>query len=253
MNPASPTKAAATARWLILFLLLAGGLTASLLGLTRWPGLPAPVVGEHPAYLLDVRPERAPDAGLSWLGNPLEFAQGDVHGFAGAVSRQRPHTEYRVAEWQESPRWLGLDPALRRLGAAPAVAPVKLPEPKLSVPLLPVSLRPAPLARMENAVERSGALAQRRLLQIEAVAPPVGEVLPAVVVEVAVNPWGQVVTTRILTPSGSAATDAAVLRASRAARFEPLPRRLGRPEAVLTELEWGRLTFQWGAAGVPLR
>lgn len=238
----------AATRWVVVFAGIATLLVASIVSLTRWPTLPEPVLTERPSFVLDVPADSGTSSPqLDWVGDPTQFATGDPRGFSGSALRQLPRTEYRLTEWQESPKWLKLDSELRRLGRIPPQAPAAHPPHELPVPLLPVTIQPTPLLGADTKVSASQPLPGRALLNIDPVTPPAGELFPAAVVEVAVNSWGQVVTARLLASTGSAPLDAAVLKASRGARFEARKGRITNPDAALTDLERGRLTFTWGS------
>lgn len=251
MTTGSANQEWGVARWLATVLGLAAALAGSIVGLTRWPTLQPTVAVPHPDFLFDLGAAagRSVDAALP---DPTSFALGDPHGFSGAAARQLPRNAYTLAEFKSAPAWLKLDPEGRRLGEPARLAAVQSRPDRLPVPTLPLSLQPAPLVPASNRVAADAAFAKRPILRIATGLPPLGEVLEATVVEVGVNPWGQVVAARVVNASGSPAADKSALEASRGALFAPLPGRLKSAEAVLTELQWGRLTFNWGG-GVALR
>ncbi len=239
------------ARWLATVLGLAATMAWSVVGLTRWPVFSPTEAVPHPDY----RFELAPPGGRSSeavLPDPTGFALGDAQGFSGAAARQLPRNAYTLAEFKSAPAWLKLDLEGQRLGEPARLAAVQARPDRLPVPTLPLSLQPAPLVPASNRVVADDAFAKRPILRITTGMPSFGEVLQATVVELGVNPWGQVVAARVVNASGSLAADKSALEASRGALFAPLPGRLKSAEAVLTELHWGRLTFNWGG-GVPLR
>lgn len=247
-----PSSAAwGAGRWVVTVLAFAAVLGGSAGLLTRWPQLPPIVATPHPEFLLNLATAvgGSPD---DVLPNPTGFALGDPHGFSGAAAAHLPRNAYTLAEFKAAPTWLRLDHDGQRLGRPVPLAAVQARSDRLPVPSLPLSLQPAPLVPATNRVAVDAAFARRPLLRLGAVPPPVDEVLPATVVEVGVNPWGQVVSARVVAASGSAAADRSALEASRGALFAPLPNRLKSADAVLTELQWGRLVFTWGS-GVPLR
>lgn len=238
-------------RWTMTVVAFAAVLGVSAGRLTRWPELPPIVPAPHPEFLLDLSPTANQDS-TGVLGNPTGFALGDPHGFSEAAAAQLPRNAYTLAEFKAAPTWLKLDREGQRLGRPVPLAAVPSRSDRLPVPSLPLSLQPAPLVPATNRVGIDAAFSQRPLLRLGAVPAPVDEVLPATVVEVGVNPWGQVVSARVVSASGSAAADRSALEASRGALFAPLPTRLKTADAVLTEMQWGRLIFTWGG-GMPLR
>lgn len=176
----------------------------------------------------------------------MVFAAPDRRGFSGTAERLRPGLGYSVAEFKVEPNWLAMDRSAQRLGAPPPLASVRPRPERLPVSMVPLSAAPAPLTPSNTQAKLDPELRHRQLLQISTAVPPAGEVFPPAVVEVGINPWGQVLSVRIVTSSGSPAADRVALDAARTARFSPL---LGRPksaEAVFAELEWGRLIFNWG-------
>jgi TonB family protein len=237
-------------RWLVTVLSLAGLMGASVAGLTRWPALPPTQEIAHPDYLFDPRPPAQPVGEL--LPLPTGFALADPKGFSGAAERLRPGQAYTIETFKAAPRWLGMDPSAQRLGQAAPLAAIPPKAERLPVPAMPLASKPAPLVSASTVVATGAALGGRALLKIATVPPPVGEVLPASVVEVGVNPWGQVIVARLIGSSGSPTVDQAAVAAARGALFSPLPGRLKAAESALTELQWGRLNFNWGG-GLPLR
>jgi hypothetical protein len=251
MTTATPNLGWGAGRWLGMVLGLAALLAGSVGGLTRWPTLPPAVSAPHPDYVFAVATgaDQADDQGLP---DPTSFALGDPHGFSGAAARQLPRDPYTLAEFKAVPLWLAPDSEGQRLGQPVALAAVQPRPDRLAVPTLPLSVQPAPLVSVTNRIVTEASLADRPLIRVATLPPPVGEVLQATVVEVGVNPWGQVVAARVVGLSGSPSTDRAALEASRGALFAPLPQRLKAADAVLTDLQWGRLIFNWGG-GVSLR
>jgi TonB family protein len=247
---AAPNQDWGPGRWLVTVLSLAGIMGASVAGLTRWPALPPAVEIPHPDYLFDPRPTAEPMGEL--LPLPTGFALADPKGFSGAALRLRPGQSYTLEEFKAAPRWLGMDLAAQRLGQAAALAAIPPKAERLPVPAVPLNLKPAPLVSANTVVATGPALGGRALVKIATVAPPVGEVLPASVVEVGINPWGQVIVARLVSSSGSPGVDQAAVAAARAALFAPLPGRLQAADSALTDLQWGRLNFNWGG-GLPLR
>lgn len=239
-------------RWTLAFLTIASVQILSLLKLTRWPVLPEPAATTPPSYVLTLPDARSlPPDGL-WPENSLTFALGDAKGFSGGAERHLPRTDYNIAEWRERPRWLAPDLALQRLGRPPAPQAARIVTPTLPVPRLPVTPEPARLTRLQNDTRVEDGLAGRTLVQPPQVAFVPAEALREPLVDIGVNRWGQVIVARLRESSGSPEADAAVLAASRTARFAPLDGRVQQHEQLLTELDWGRFRFRWGTE-TPLR
>jgi len=245
MSATAATETWSVGRWFAAIAGLAMLAGSSAQFLTRWPQLPPANEFSHPDYLFDPRTDGAA-ATDEMLPDPLVFATPDPRGFSGTADRLRPGQRYSVAEFRAAPNWLAMDGSAQRLGTPPPLATVRLRPERLPVPTVPLSAAPAPLTSSTTQATLDPELRHRRLLQISTGVPPVGEVLPPAVVEVGINPWGQVLAARIVTSSGSPAADRVALDAARTARFSPLPGRPKSAEAVFAELEWGRLTFSWG-------
>lgn len=245
MSAAATSGVWGVGRWVIVIggLALVAGSSAQFL--TRWPQLPPAAEIAHPDYLFDPRTD-GPSITDELLPDPTAFATPDPRGFSGAADRLRPGQRYSVAEFKAAPNWLTMDRAAQRLGEPPPLASVRLRPERLPVPTVPLSVAPAPLTSGTTLTTVEPELRHRQLLQMNTAVPPVGEVLPPTVVEVGINPWGQVLSVRVVASSGSPTADRAALDAAHGARFSPLPGRPKSAEAVFAELEWGRLTFNWG-------
>ncbi len=245
MNTMAASESWGAGRWVAVIFGLAALTAGSAKFLTRWPQLPPATELPHPEYLFDPRAD-LPTPTDELLPDPTSFAAPDPRGFSGAADRLRPGQRYSVAEFKASPNWLAMDRAAQRLGEPPPLAGVRLRPERLPVPTVPLSQAPAPLTSADTQSTVDSDLRHRQLLRMNSAVPPAGEVLPPTVVEVGINPWGQVLSTRLVVSSGSPTADRAALEAARSARFSPLPGRPKSAESVFAELEWGRLTFAWG-------
>ncbi len=242
----TPPPVWSKARWLTVVLLVTaiqGGLVVSL---TRWPSLPTPdVMPNARVHLLNESGTALGEAG-TLLPDPLLFIRGDPRGFSGVAAHSLPRSDYEVAEFTETPRWLALDSLARRAGQAPP--------PKVSVayrlPEITVAVSTggaiAPLLEAASQVSLRGRLAQRPLT--EPLNPPVmksPEVLPASVVEVAVTMTGEVLMARLVSASGLPLADDTALDLARRARFTPLEGDRRDPALAVAEAEWGEIVFTW--------
>jgi len=171
--------------------------------------------------------------------SPTRFALPDAGGFSGDAAGALPPVAYGWGRTEPRPSFLPADPSGSNLGPAPAT-----PSPPSRILSLPV-VTPArsDLARMtqnEAQVEIRGALTTRSLMRPLKIAPWTESDSPQTThVELAVNPWGEVLTARITVGSGSKAADLATLEAVRNARFQPLTQPK-RPDALHVDpLTWG--------------
>ncbi len=171
--------------------------------------------------------------------SPTRFALPEAGGFSGDAAGALPPVAYGWGRTEPRPSFLPADPNGSNLGPAPAT-----PTPPSRPPSLPVAAPArsdmARMTRGEAQVEVRGALTTRSLMRPLKIAPWTESDSPQPThIELAVNPWGEVLTARISVGSGSKAADLATLEAVRNARFQPLPQPK-RPDALQVDpLTWG--------------
>ncbi len=180
-----------------------------------------------------------------FVGDPAVFPLPNARGFSGrGWLNQRP-LAYQPENRLQAPIWLNLDTA--RLGTHFPI----LPSPSDPIPSIlskqpPRHEEPTPaFLAPENIPTQSvfrlqGSLADRLLSAPPALrAWPGAKILSASSVQIAVNPAGEVVATRLDAPSGSSDADADAVDKARALRFRPSPRQ---------GTQWGEAVFQWQTA-----
>jgi TonB family protein len=180
------------------------------------------------------------------LDDPTLFAMPHLDGFAGAAWMRPPRIEFAPFRWTEPPRLLPLSGAelgatflqrqrtnhLARLELDP------LPPPALTQPKLAGLNRTSTRQSTPNV---GGALAQRHWLNAPTDLPPqpAPDLLTNSVVQVWVEPDGQILSAALLLPgSGSKAADQLALKIARTAQFAPL-------RATATNSTFGMLIFEW--------
>lgn len=185
--------------------------------------------------------------GWTW-SDPTYLAVPGQDAFTRAARRAIPPTEYHAPEYRDDPVWLPAPSEFRspRISAPPGPAlftpPLRLAGERVAAPFLPG----------KSWVEiRSG---QRRLAQPVTLSSwATTEVLRPTVVEVAVNPDGDVLSARLIESNGMAAADEEAMRVARAARFQPIETESDwlSPSDVITG--WEQLTFHWQTSGSSLK
>jgi TonB family protein len=171
--------------------------------------------------------------------SPTRFALPETGGFSGDAARALPPVVYGWGRTEPRPSFLPADPGGANLGPAPAT-----PHPPIRATQVAVSPPPAkptaPMGLAEAQVEILGELSGRGLIRPLGLAPWTESDSPQPTrVELAVNPWGEVLTARVTVGSGSRTADLAVLEAVRNARFRPLEG-LGRTDLLQAgPLTWG--------------
>lgn len=211
-----------------------------------YPAEPVLTVGRHGA--------EAPAPGL-WLEleDPMLFAAPGWHGVSALAWMRKSQDSFELS--REFPPLSFLPQSEARLAAPgpPSEMPARIlphqrPAPEPTLPVLPPP-GPQPVSRF--AAQGFGG---RRPLHV----PPLpiqthNDVVSRTVVEAAVDPDGSVLSTRVISSSGSKKADADALALSRGLRFEPL-RGLG---DLPGDVAWGKLIFEWhaldlgGASAVP--
>jgi TonB family protein len=188
--------------------------------------------------------------------DPTVFPLPSPHGFSERAWLRLPARQFEAPGETEAPAWLTLDAA--RLGTdfpplnrAKSALPFSLTDqrgPELDP--WPAFLAPEPV-RTQSLLEIQGELAGRQLNAPAGMrAWPSAQLLAKSVVQIAVDPAGQVTAARLLARSGSTEADSNALDQARRLRFRPVPS----PAPV-----WGKAVFEWqtvepanaSAAGAP--
>ena len=248
MNPplSTPSPVWSPTRWAVVSVLFAAVLVGGARGLTRWPSLSSPTPPGLPQLQLALGQAKPFSAIDPLVPDPTLFALDDPHGFSGSAARALPRAGYEVAEFIEPPTWLAMDAAAKRAGQAPPLT--ALPSRRRTDVLPAVAGEPAaPGLLAENPlVTVRGGLADRPL--IEPLKLPVwaaAEVLPATVVEIGVNPDGEVLLVRLVVPSGFKPADAAAVALARTVRFTAKGESPRGSSLGAADLAWGELVFPW--------
>jgi TonB family protein len=187
--------------------------------------------------------------------DPTLFSSASLHSFSGPAWLRIGPTTYSMPELDNPVRRLELD--VEHLGALSQSSLSRLPLPLLPGTLAAPKVEQAPFLRVELPVVRTQSVARLTgSLAARASEPPSGLhrwpapadlAMPMVsnsVVEMAIDPDGEVVAARVLTRSGVEAADAEALRTARAMHFLPLASRA-------PAMEWGSLIIDWQTALPP--
>lgn len=235
-----PAPAWTSRRRIGLTLLMAALHAGGFWLIARFPPGPAPSAPDPFRLVWSSAP---PDPLEGSLVSPTRFALPGEGGFSGDAARALPPVAYGWGRTEPRPSFLSADPDGSQLGPPPAPPPPPARDPMPLGPMPPTDS----VGRMtldEARIEIGGGLRSRRLAVSPKVAPWTGGDSPQPTrIELAVDPWGDVVTARILATSGSRPADLAALEAVRGARFQPLPG-AGRGDSLRAD----RLT--WGVASV---
>jgi len=224
--------------WLLIALVFAAHLGLIFAFGDRKPITPRPPA---PAPLLSLA---ADSSELLALNDPTLFALPHRESFAGAAWLKIPALKFEPFRWTEPPRLLSLPVAelgatFARFMQTNAFAPFELevkPAPEFASPVAP-EIRPTVPAR--STLHLAGGLELRRLLNPPDLPPkPWPDLLTNSVVQVVVFADGNVLSSTLLSSSGSPDADELALKTANAARFEPL--RNG-----ATNLTFGTLIFEW--------
>lgn len=230
-----------TGRW-IFYLLLAFGLHIGLIF----------VLGDRQP--LEARPVRNA-ATLQTMSHPSEwlelhdptiFALPHPRGFAGTTWLRRPQITFAPFRWTEPPRLLAL--TVEQLGAAlvrhvetnaPVLHTFEATAPPLTAVLLPAEDEfPRGPARLRVTGNLAGRAMRNAPESLPLQPVPDAAVLTNNVVQVLVEPRGQVISAVLIPPgSGVKATDQNALRLARNLRFQAVD--------PATPTTVGRLIFEW--------
>jgi TonB family protein len=177
-----------------------------------------------------------------FVGDPAVFSLPNQHGFSGrGWLNQRP-LEYQAESQLEPPQWLRLDTSLLganfplpQPGAEPILAKLAAQQARHEDP--PPDVLAPEIIPAQSVFRLEGGLGDRLLgpgpsLQSQ----PSEKWLTNSVVQIAVNPAGEVMAARLEESCGLAEADADAVAKSRALRFRPSPS---------DGTKWGRAIFQW--------
>jgi TonB family protein len=181
---------------------------------------------------------------LFFASDPAVFVLPSAHGFSGRAWMDQPPAHYQSTNQVEAPRWLALDAS--RLGTGPALledsdATAPLLPARLEIPQLeplPVFLSPVNIPT-QSVFRIDGDLAKRLIgpaPALHAWPSPDNKLLANTIVQIAVNPGGDVLAARLLNRSGSAEADADAVAKTSALRFRPA----AQPGTI-----WTQAVFRW--------
>jgi TonB family protein len=177
------------------------------------------------------------------LEDPMLLAAPGWHGVSALAWMRKPETRLEVSREFPPLRFLSYADAQSAVDRRAVPMPARLaaharPQPQ---PTLPVAPPPAPEPSSRLAAEGFG---ERALLGVPELPPQRhNDVVGRTVVQAAIDADGQVVSSRVVAPSGSRKADNDALALARGMRFEPLP---GLAERT-GEVTWGKLIFHWHA------
>ena len=191
----------------------------------RTPRLKSPTTPANPPPTLD------------GLNDPLVFAGAHEHGFSASAWMMRPRQDYALTNSKPPPRFLAF--ARTPMNFPPAPNENKI-ETQTSLPFLDIALAAEP---RKSKIRLEGELHVRPLARTpEIPIQSATDVLTNTVVQIAVKSDGFPFSARIITSSGSRATDLKALDIANHFKFTPLPPAVSRDP---TELQWGECVFQW--------
>jgi TonB family protein len=178
--------------------------------------------------------------------DPTLLALPSAAGFAGAAWQQAHHPRYSPQPWNDPPSWLAARQAplgrslleARRPEIGRGLTAAKPVPEMVRRQVSPVRLPERSLVRIE------GDLARREsLTPLSAPAITHSNILTDTVVQLTVQPAGQVHSAIVLKSSGLRSADQQALDLARGARFAPVPE-LPTLEAA-SDWTWGRLIIHW--------
>lgn len=233
-EPNPPGEGWSRNRWLTILTLVFAAHIALICMFGEWkPVVPRAVTNAPALGLADDADE------LLALNDPTLFALPHQRDFVTAAWLKLHDPKPPSFRWTEPPRWLALSAA--SLGATFhrlmqtnvfAGSPLDFKPPlTLSTPVPPL----APMLPQQSTLRIEGELAQRQLpTAISLTNWPLADVLPPSVVQVLVNPAGNVVSSVVLTPSGYDEADQRAAAIARTLRFKPA-----------ASVTLGRIIFHW--------
>jgi hypothetical protein len=177
-----------------------------------------------------------------FVGDPAVFCLPSHHGFSGRGWLDQRPLEYQSENQLEPPQWLPLDAKLLganfpapQAGSETMLTGLAEPQARREDPL-PDFLTPEILPT-QSVFHLEGGLKERLLGAGPSLgAQPSEKLLTNSIVQIAVDPAGEVVSARLDAFCGSPAADAEAVAKARALRFRPI-RKAG--------TQWGEAVFQW--------
>lgn len=229
----APAPGWSSRQWLGLAALLAAIHAGGFWLIARFP--PGPRLDPAESFGLTWSPESLEDP----VSSPTRFALPEAGGFSGDAARALPPVVYGWGRTEPRASFLPADPSGANLGPAPATPPPPTRSTQVAV-IPPPTDTATRMSLTEAQVEILGGLARRGLARpLKLASWTEGDSPQATRIEVAVNPWGEVLTARITVGSGSKNADLAALEAVRNARFQPLAQ-VGRSDLLQADpLVWG--------------
>jgi hypothetical protein len=177
-----------------------------------------------------------------FVGDPAVFPLPNPHGFSGRDWLDQQPPEYQSENQIEPPIWLNLDTTrlgtnfpILPSGAEPILSGLTDQQARHDEPL-PDFLAPE-MIPTQSVFRLDGGLSERLLGAAPALRNwPSPQLLTNSAVQIAVDPAGEVVATRLDARCGWAEADAEALAKARALRFRPSPS---------AGTRWGEAVFQW--------
>ncbi|HWD20140.1 MAG TPA: hypothetical protein VHB20_12780 [Verrucomicrobiae bacterium] len=203
----------------------------------------APKTPEFTALLLARPMAQDQLATALFAGDPTLFQAPNRRGFSGAAWMETPPMEYHAGDGPARDVWLSMNssgwkPSLASRSHRAEFSPTLSAPPSTVSP--PSSLVPdANQAPSASTVRLEGPLARRRLLTSTAELPAQASAQLAAnsIVQIAVDPAGQVLSACVISDGGLPGADAEALRRARSWRFAPQP--------SAPAVTWGNAVFSW--------
>lgn len=174
---------------------------------------------------------------VNGLNDPLVFAGAHEHGFSALAWMMRPKQDYAWTNAKPSPSFLTF---ARSPIDLPPHTPQSIALSHTRLPFLEIALADGP---HKSTLRIEGDLHPRALLKSPEIPIQFAtDVLTNTVVQIAVKPDGFPFSARVVTGSGSRATDLRALEIANRLRFAPLTPAVTRDSS---ELQWGECVFQW--------
>ncbi len=253
--PPSPEPSAVwgRSRILVTTALLATSQGILFLSLSHWPSLPTPQVGKAFTMKLDPRPQdRIGTDG--WSADPRQFSASLQETMPPRNTGSGGGSEYPLFRWESSPRWLEASSGIEwRPGPDGQTRQDRQVGRTIDGPIPGPAIRPL-LLKGETSIALRGDL---RSLAFEAVTPPpvstVEDILPSTVVELVIDPGGDVIRARLVEGCGNADADRAALVWSRGLRFITGSGQAGPRRGNPAEWRTGELVLHWNTRHAPQR